>query len=894
MTDTQAAPPRLSTGFYLTVALVSGAVIAFQIGVMRIFSVGSWAHFGSLVIGMAMFGFGLVSAIMCIGKDHFERHWSGWTRAALLAFGPLMVAANCLAQALPFNPIFLISDPAQKWRLLASFLLYFSPFVPGAFFLGLVFLRGQHVFGKVYFADLGGSGIGGLILLLGMYVIWPEHLLLVPLALWLAGALVWFADTRDRAGAVLAVLLAAAATAASFLLPQIAVSPYKGVSYARNFPDASRIYAATSPHGFMEIYASSYFHFAPGLSDMASLNLSDMPDNAYYGMFIDSDGPSGVMKPLPDRQTAYFRFLPMYYPYLLKPAPEVFVVQFGGGISTNLALRSGASAVTVAEGNPMVLDALYHDPDMARLTGDILRDRRVQVVPYDGRLYVAGQAGRFDIVDLSLADSTGLSSPGGFAITEKYSYTREAMRAYMRALKPGGVLAVTLWNKEEPAKSVLRLYHTMTDAARDVGGPDIAGNFYVAQAYLSTVTVLYKQGGFTAAEIDRLNAHSAAMAFDQVYYPGMPFNPGIIPEVLQGYRDQFFFNPQAVARMNDPAGDPTAPGAGATDPTGPDPTAPDPTAPDATGPDAAGRGVAAGGVAGGALVPATSLSRIAFHTLVTGDFEGIARNYVFRSETLTNDRPYFAAYIKFADLPSFLDKLELVQDEWGYLLLWATLILGVVLGLVLVLFPVVFGWRSIFARQPGKLGVIVYFLCLGLGYIVVEVGMIAKFMLALTNATVSASVLITGMLVFSGLGSLASGRIVDRCRQVMPWIFLTIAALLVGYGLALDPVLDAIGTWPYALRIVACLALLFPAAFLMGFCFPTAMAMLSRLGKEHLFLWAWGINGSFSVIGSVLVPIIATQAGLAALLILSAGAYLIALPAFYAVLLPRPGTAGAA
>ena len=74
--------------------------------------------------------------------------------------------------------------------------------------------------------------------------------------------------------------------------------------------------------------------------------------NAYYGMFFDSDGPQGVMKPIPERLTAYFRFMPMYYPFVLKKQPEVFVVQFGGGISTNLALRSGATAVTVAEANP--------------------------------------------------------------------------------------------------------------------------------------------------------------------------------------------------------------------------------------------------------------------------------------------------------------------------------------------------------------------------------------------------------------------------------------------------------------------------------------------------------------------------------------------------------------
>jgi hypothetical protein len=127
----------------------------------------------------------------------------------------------------------------------------------------------------------------------------------------------------------------------------------------------------------------------------------------------------------------------------------------------------------------------------------------------------------------------------------------------------------------------------------------------------------------------------------------------------------------------------------------------------------------------------------------------------------------------------------------------------------------------------------------------------------------------------------------------MPAIFIAIAAMLLTYGYLLDPVLNAIGVWPYFLRIVACLAILFPAAFLMGFCFPTAMAMLSNLGKEHLFLWAWGINGCFSVIGSVLVPLVAAQFGLGALLLIAAMAYLIALPAFYAVLLPRPAAATA-
>ena len=168
----------------------------------------------------------------------------------------------------------------------------------------------------------------------------------------------------------------------------------------------------------------------------------------------------------------------------------------------------------------------------------------------------------------------------------------------------------------------------------------------------------------------------------------------------------------------------------------------------------------------------------------------------------------------------------------------------------------------------------------------VEVGLISDFMLALSNATVSASVLITGMLVFSGLGAFFSERFLDRARSVMPKIFVAISVLLIGYGLFLDRALDLIGTLPYGLRLVCCFALIFPPAFLMGFPMPMAMTSLARLGKDHMFLWAWGINGCFSVIGAALVPIVATSFGLPAVVLVGAIAYLVALPAFFSVLMP--------
>ena len=673
---------------------------------------------------------------------------------------------------------------------------------------------------------------------------------------------------RDRLGLVLLVVAGAGAAALNFALPQIVSLQYKGVSYARNFPDAQRIYQAASPFGYLEIYRSSYFHFAPGLSDMAAVNLPTMPIDAYLGMFIDGDGPIGIIKKLPDDQTAYFRFLPMYLPYVVKKDPAVFVTQFGGGISTSLALRSGATAVTVAESNPLLLQAV-ESPQIADLTGHMLDDPRIHIVPFAGRLYAPQVPDSFDIVDLSLADSTGLSNAGGNTVYEKYDYTREAMASFMRTLKPGGILAVTIWNKEDPPKSAIRLLTTMIEAARDVDDGKIAERFYVAHTYLSTITVLYKRGAFTADEIARLDAHCKSMAFDAVYRPGETYN-GQPPESLYSrYRDNFF-----ATSNNSPASNPAgcAGDSRACD-RGPRWNRPAPMPaerrairrrPMQLAPDAGDRMAAIsaptsgqresgsgrhGQRANGTDAPAGgdftmgALYRMVIDQLMKGDGDDVQKRYLFDASPLTNDRPYFSGYIKIADLPTVIGMLDAVSDEWGYLLLWGTLAESVLLGLVLLLAPVIFGWRTIFSRQPGKIGIVVYFLCLGLGYIVIEVGLIGKFVLALANPTVSASVLITGMLVFSGLGSLTSGRYLERCRRVMPRIFLAIAAILVTYSFILGPILDVIGLWPYGLRIVACLALLLPPAFLMGFPFPTGMGMLSRLGKEHFFLWAWGING---------------------------------------------------
>src|SRR5208283_2005386 len=115
-------------------------------------------------------------------------------------------------------------------------------------------------------------------------------------------------------------------------------------------------------------------------------------------------------------------------------------------------------------------------------------------------------------------------------------------------------------------------------------------------------------------------------------------------------------------------------------------------------------------------------------------------------------------------------------------------------------------------------------------------------------------------------------------------LFLAVGALLLSYAMFINLALDGIGALPYGARLICCFLLIAPPAFLMGFPMSIAMTTLGRLGKDHLFIWAWGVNGCFSVIGAAAAPVIATNFGLGAVIEIAGLAYLLALPAFFGVI----------
>ena len=197
---------------------------------------------------------------------------------------------------------------------------------------------------------------------------------------------------------------------------------------------------------------------------------------------------------------------------------------------------------------------------------------------------------------------------------------------YMRALSDGGVLSVTLWNKEEPPKSVLKLYATMAAAARERRSRAYRrDSFFVASTYLSTATVLYKRGGFTADEIAKLRKHTHAMSFDEIYSPGL---------VLRRHADRPHARRLCRADLFGRGGRPGRADrrrrAAERRRRRSDRT----RRCDRPSPDAA---PAAGATT--ASLPATTMGRLAWHSLIDGGWPAIAKRYVFDTRPLTNDRP---------------------------------------------------------------------------------------------------------------------------------------------------------------------------------------------------------------------------------------------------------------
>ena len=248
----------------------------------------------------------------------------------------------------------------------------------------------------------------------------------------------------------------------------------------------------------------------------------------------------------------------------------------------------------------------------------------------------------------------------------------------------------------------------------------------------------------------------------------------------------------------------------------------------------------------------------------------------FNLSPITLDRPFFYAAPRLDRVGTILKRLEILpQQEVGVLVNLAVLGQALIIATIVLLVPLA-GRRRLGGETP-MLRAVVYFPALGLGFLFVEIFLIEKASLWLNDRTSGFALVLTGMLVFSGLGSLAAGRLARAPGISMLFICGAVLVWMVASLLFLQPLILATLTWSWACRAAALMAVVAPVSILMGLPFPLG---LSRAGSGGLLPWAWGLNGAFSVVATPLANLIAREAGFDRVLLCAAILYGLALITF--------------
>jgi hypothetical protein len=269
------------------------------------------------------------------------------------------------------------------------------------------------------------------------------------------------------------------------------------------------------------------------------------------------------------------------------------------------------------------------------------------------------------------------------------------------------------------------------------------------------------------------------------------------------------------------------------------------------------------------------------------------RNYAFDVTPVGDNRPFFFYTVQPRDIQAFLATGGRAMDakiNKALPMLFAALIVSIAaVAIILVLPPMVLGARLPSERDAR--GFLLYFIAIGIGYILIEVALIQKFVLFLGHPTYALTVVIFSMLVWSGFGSFFSRRLIGDRPNRLALVLVLAAAAVCALALSLQPLLTAGVGLPLAVKVLITILLVAPAGFAMGMPFPTGLRLLEERSPESV-RWAWSLNAASSVLGSVGALVLALYFGLFETMLIGGGLYLVALAvAVWAPRLRRAQTA---
>ncbi|MBN9388837.1 MAG: hypothetical protein J0I20_12345 [Chloroflexi bacterium] len=495
----------------------------------------------------------------------------------------------------------------------------------------------------------------------------------------------------------------------------------------------------------------------------------------------------------------------------LKTNANQLIIGAGGGKDIMAGLLFNQKKITGVEINPDIINAVKNQ--YGDYTGNFYKDPRVNIVVEEGRTYLTQTSEKYDIIQASLIDSWAATSAGAFALTENSLYTDEAFKIYWNRLNDGGMLSMSRFYSSDRPDETLRLLTLGLESWREQGVTDPRQN--IAVMYSGGIaTVLFKKGpGFTPDEVSILQKRALQYGFSLLYAPGAT------PDAQELYQ------------------------------AGPIP-----------------------------------------QLMAQPDYNTFVKNYPLDISPPTDNRPFFFHTLRFGDSIKAMLGMQLppeaqnVHSKAPLSVLGALLIIVTIMAALFIFGPLLAMRRKKTAganQNQNKerrsirdnIPYILYFLLIGLGFLMVELPLIQRFSLFLGQPVYALAVTLFSILLFSSLGSFSTDRVMfldARRRLIIAGVGLSI--LLPVYIVLLPVILEALTGLPMLVKAVISVIILAPMAFLMGMPFPLGVKLMSQ-NRAWMVPWVWGINGACSVVASVVSVVIAIYYGFSMALALGTACY---------------------
>ena len=245
---------------------LSAAIIAFQLALVQLLSVMQWYHFAYMVISVALLGFGSAGTCLTFWRRRLLRYYDRNMFWLVLATAITMALVPVAAQSslFRFDSYLLFTSKIHFVKIVATCFLFMLPFLSGAMVLGLTFAKHTENIGRLYSANLFGSGVGGLLIMIGSLYFLPMRLTLLSSLLCLvSGTLFW----SIRKPYTSCLLTAGCVVLAVLLFPSKPVpSQYKSLQKTLDMPDAILEFDHPHPYGSVQVVSAPALRAAPCLS----------------------------------------------------------------------------------------------------------------------------------------------------------------------------------------------------------------------------------------------------------------------------------------------------------------------------------------------------------------------------------------------------------------------------------------------------------------------------------------------------------------------------------------------------------------------------------------------------------------------------------------------------